>query len=163
MVPSVVISDEMFSGVEVDMGIPKIEMLNEPLNVEGENYQINKISMGNPHCVIFVDDLESIDLEEIGPIIENLPQFPKKTNVEFAQIVNSTEILVKVWERGAGITLACGTGACATAVAAISNGLAEKNVLIHLPGGDLHIEWENGGHVIMAGPADNVFQGSINI
>ena len=160
MVPAVMVENGEFLGVEVDMGVPKQEALNEPLNIENMSFKINKISMGNPHCVIFVDDLDAVELSQIGPIIENLPQFPKRTNVEFAKVINKNEIELKVWERGAGITLACGTGACATVVAAILNKLTDKKITVHLPGGDLEIEWEIDGHVVMRGPAEKVFEGN---
>ncbi len=117
--------------------------------------------MGNPHCVIFVPDIEKVDFFRLGPIIENLPQFVNRTNVEFVQIINKNEMTLKVWERGAGYTLACGTGACAAAVAAISNGLTDQKITVHLPGGDLEVEWE-GQQVIMKGPAQNVFEGKIS-
>jgi diaminopimelate epimerase len=162
MVPTLVTQSGIVTGVEVDMGVPVVETLNEGLTIEGDKMAINKISMGNPHCVIFVDDIETVDFTRLGPIIENLPLFPNKTNVEFAQVINEREISVKVWERGAGYTLACGTGACATAVAAISNGLAGSPVMIHLPGGDINIEWSGQKEsVIMTGPAETVFKGTI--
>jgi len=160
IVPAVITENGEFSAVEVDMGSPKVGALMEQLNIEGVSYKINKISMGNPHCVIFVDDLDKVELSSIGPVIENLPQFPERTNVEFAQIINKQEIGLKVWERGVGETLACGTGACAVLVAAVSNNLCERKAVVHLPGGDLMIEWSDDGHVIMRGPAENVFSGS---
>ncbi len=169
-------NDEM-QGMEVDMGIPilkrskipmlgdeKEKVLNEALEVEGKTFQINAVSMGNPHCVIFVDDLETIDLEKIGPQIETHPIFPQSTNVEFVKINNRQDISVKVWERGAGITLACGTGACACCVAGILNKLLDTKVLVHLPGGDLEIEWEKeDNHVVMRGNAEYVFEGAYKI
>ena len=129
--------------------------------MEGNSYKINKISTGNPHCVIFVDDIDSINLSEMGPVIENLPQFPDRTNVEFAKILNKGEIALKVWERGAGATLACGTGACATVAAAILNDLTDRKVVVHLPGGDLEIEWAQDKHLLMRGPAEKVFEGKL--
>jgi diaminopimelate epimerase len=142
------------------MGPPVIEALQENLTVEGVNYKINKISMGNPHCVIFVDDPDKVDLASVGPIIENLPQFPNRTNVEFVRVKGTKEIAVKVWERGAGETLACGTGACAAVVAASSNDLIGRKALVHLPGGDLDIEWAEDNHVVMRGPAENAYKGT---
>jgi len=159
IIPAIIEDDGKFIGVEVDMGVPKEEALNETLKVEGASYKINKISMGNPHCVIFVDDLKAVDLAQIGPVIENLPQFPDRTNVEFARVISRSEMDLKVWERGAGQTLACGTGACAAVAAAILNGLADRKVAVHLPGGDLEIEWEQDKHIIMRGPAEKVFEG----
>ena len=161
IVPTVISEDNKFIGAEVDMGIPKEESLNETLKLDGNTYKINKISMGNPHCVIFVDDLDGIDLSNIGPVIENLPQFPDRTNVEFAKVLNKGEISLKVWERGAGETLACGTGACATVAAAILNDLTGRKVTVHLSGGDLEIEWAQDKHILMRGPAENVFEGKI--
>ncbi|MEK7375616.1 MAG: diaminopimelate epimerase, partial [Candidatus Margulisiibacteriota bacterium] len=174
MIPAIIEENGKFIGVEVDMGIPRIEALNEELIVGAtiesgpvpdhsniQNFKINKISMGNPHCVIFVDDLEGINLSEIGPVIENLPQFQDRTNVEFAKVLNKGEIALKVWERGAGATLACGTGACATVAAAILNDLTDRKVVVHLPGGDLEIEWARDKHLLMRGPAEKVFEGKL--
>ena len=161
IVPTIISEGSKFIGVEVDMGVPKDEELNETLKVEGNSYKINKISTGNPHCVIFVDDIDSINLSEMGPVIENLPQFPDRTNVEFAKILNKGEIALKVWERGAGATLACGTGACATVAAAILNDLTDRKVVVHLPGGDLEIEWAQDKHLLMRGPAEKVFEGKL--
>lgn len=163
IVPTPIIDDGNFVGVEVDMGEPSIEAIKETLKLENLEYSINKISMGNPHCVIFVEDLSIIPLKEIGPIIENLPQFPNRTNVEFVQVLNDNELLVKVWERGAGETLACGTGACASVVAANLNGFIGRKAIVHLPGGDLGIDWAEDNHVIMRGPAEKVFEGVITI
>jgi len=163
MVPAPIVDGDTFVGVEVDMGEPAVEAVKEPLKIENLDYSINKISMGNPHCVIFVEDLQSVRIKEIGPIIENLPQFPSRTNVEFVQVMNDKEISVKVWERGAGETLACGTGACASVVAASLNGLTGKKVAVHLPGGDLGIEWASDNHIVMRGPAEKVFEGTIRI
>ena len=163
MVPAPIVDGEIFAGVEVDMGEPSVEAVNEPLKIESLDYSINKISMGNPHCVIFVEDLQAVRIKEIGSIIENLPQFPNRTNVEFVQVINDKEIVLKVWERGAGETLACGTGACASVVAASLNNLTGKKVVVHLPGGDLGIEWAPDDHVIMRGPAEKVFEGIIKI
>lgn len=163
MVPAPIVEADSFVGVEVDMGEPSVEAVKEPLKIENLDYSINKISMGNPHCVIFVEDLQSVRIKEIGPIIENLPQFPNRTNVEFVQVLNDKEITVKVWERGAGETLACGTGACASVVAASLNGLAGKKVVAHLPGGNISIEWAQDNHILMRGPAEKVFEGIIRL
>ncbi len=163
IVPAPIVDGALFSGVEVDMGEPLVEAVKEPLKIENLDYSINKISMGNPHCVIFVDDIQSVRLKDIGPIIENLPQFPNRTNVEFVQVISDREIILKVWERGAGETLACGTGACASVVAASVNGLTGRKVVVHLPGGDLGIEWTEDGHVVMRGPAEKVFEGHISV
>ncbi len=163
MVPAPIVEADSFVGVEVDMGEPSVEAVKEPLKIENLDYSINKISMGNPHCVIFVEDLQSVRIKEIGPIIENLPQFPNRTNVEFVQVLNDKEIAVKVWERGAGETLACGTGACASVVAASLNGLTGKKVVVHLPGGNIGIEWAQDNHILMRGPAEKVFEGMIKL
>lgn len=163
MVPAPIVEEGSFVGVEVDMGEPSVEAVKEPLKIENLDYSINKISMGNPHCVIFVEDLQSVRIKEIGPIIENLPQFPNRTNVEFVQVLNDKEIDLKVWERGAGETLACGTGACASVVAASLNGLTGKKVVVHLPGGNIGIEWAQDNHILMRGPAEKVFEGMIRL
>jgi diaminopimelate epimerase len=115
--------------------------------------------MGNPHAVIFVDDLASINVIETGPLIENDPHFPSRTNVEFVKVLNDKELEVIVWERGAGETLACGTGACASVVAANQLNKIGKRAIVHLPGGDLDIEIAEDGHVLMRGPAEKVFEG----
>lgn len=116
--------------------------------------------MGNPHCIIFTEDLELLPFETLGPAIEKHPLFPRKTNVEFVKVDNSGEITVKVWERGVGPTLACGTGACASVVASVLAGRTGRTVIVHLPGGDLKIEWQEGQQVHMTGPAVCVFRGS---
>ena len=146
--------------VEVDMGIPK-DIKNAELKVDGSKYNATLVSFGNPHCVIFVDDVSKVAIDEVGPKIETDKMFPNRTNVEFVQVVSKKEAVIKVWERGAGETLACGTGACASAVAGISAGKLEKDVLIRLPGGSLDIEWQEDKHVILRGPAETVFEGTI--
>ncbi|SDF40016.1 diaminopimelate epimerase [Sporolituus thermophilus] len=170
--PELVFENGVFRTVRVDMGEPRlkraqipmigepdVEAINVPLVVNDRTYNITCVSMGNPHCVIFVDDVEEIDLPAIGPLIENHPIFPRKTNVEFVQVLNDREMRMRVWERGAGITLACGTGASATLVAAVLNGKAGRMATIHLDGGDLVVEWGNDNHVYMSGPAVEVFRG----
>ena len=119
--------------------------------------------MGNPHCIIFVNDVQSIPVDEIGPKIENHPLFPEKTNVEFIHILNRKEINFRVWERGVGETLACGTGACASLVASVLNNKSEHQAIIHLTGGDLNIQWADNGHLYMTGPAELVFRGEMEI
>jgi diaminopimelate epimerase len=158
--------------VKVDMGEPILKpldvpilgfdndkVINKDLEIHGNVFKINAVSMGNPHCIIFVDDLEKVDFEHWGPIIESFKSFPKKTNVEFVKVEDRNNLRVKVWERGAGPTLACGTGACATLVAAVLNNLSEKNANVHLPGGTLQIEWREDNRVIMTGPAEVSFAG----
>ena len=159
--------------VQVDMGEPIFEgkdipislngrVIQYPLIVEEKEFKITCVSMGNPHCVIFVDDVDNFPVAKYGPLIENHPLFPKRTNVEFIQVINKKRIKMRVWERGSGETLACGTGACAALVAANLNGLAGRKVVIHLAGGDLKIEWSlKDNHVYMTGPATEVFTGVV--
>lgn len=147
-------------------GMSVIEQSYESPN--GKTWTITTVSMGNPHAIIFVDDLDAIDLERDGPVLETAPVFPAKTNVEFVQVRNETHLKMKVWERGAGPTLACGTGACALTVAAIRAGKipAGNPVRVTLPGGDLLIEWkqsENNNKVYMTGPATFAFEGRAKI
>lgn len=119
--------------------------------------------MGNPHAVLFVDRITDDQVLQTGPRIERHPFFPKRTNVEFAQILSRNEIRMRVWERGSGETMACGTGACAAGVAAALNGLADREVRVRLNGGDLEIEWGGDNHVYMTGPATFVFEGEVEI
>lgn len=148
--------------VTVDMGIPfdikEISLEDKYLFKKGVT-----VSMGNPHLVIFVEDVNSINLPVIGPQLENHPLFPDRVNVEFAQILLNGNIRMRVWERGSGITMACGTGACATAVAAAFSKKSEKSVSIIMDGGTLKFDWEKDGHVYMTGPATVVFDGEISI
>lgn len=156
--------------VKVNMGKPSFEKssipmlgkgthINEKLRVDGETYETTCLSVGNPHCVIFVDDAEVFPVQEIGPKIETHNMFPKRINVEFAQIITREEIKVRVWERGVGETLACGTGACASAVAGYVSGKTNRKVTVHLLGGDLEILYNNG--ILMEGPATKVFEGKL--
>lgn len=160
------------TGVRVDMGEPILHPQHIPVQVAGERaigqmmevdgtgFRYTAVSMGNPHCVIFVDDLAQLDFEHWGPAIEKHGLFPRKTNVEFIQVESPQEMTMKVWERGAGPTLACGTGACASAVAGVLNSKTEHQVTVHLPGGDLLIEWADDNHVYMTGSATYSFQGT---
>ena len=164
-------------GIEVDMGEPilarskipmlgqeKAQVIGEELVIGQEKLKFTAVSLGNPHVVIFVDDVKKAEVALLGPKIENHKQFPQRTNVEFVQIFNKKEAAMRVWERGVGETLACGTGACAVLVAGVLNDLLERIAVIHLSGGDLEIEWETEhDHVLMTGPATTVFQGDINI
>lgn len=173
MVPRLVLEKGRVEAVRVDMGPPRLErrdipmigtpgrVVNEPLVLEGQTFYVTAISMGNPHCVLFVPDVEQVDLAGLGPKLENHPAFPRKTNVEFVQVLNTAEVKMRVWERGAGPTLACGTGACATVVASVLNGYTGRLVKVHLPGGTLFIEWAEDGHLYMTGPAQEVFCGQI--
>lgn len=163
--------------VKVDMGEPRLnfddipltrqqeKVVNQPLQVNGESLNITAVSMGNPHVVTFVNDTTTAPVTTLGPKVENFTEvFPKRTNVEFAQVLNRKEINMRVWERGAGETQACGTGACATAVAGVLNDKTDREVTIHLPGGDLKIEWnEFNNHIFMTGPAEISFTGQVEI
>jgi diaminopimelate epimerase len=158
----------------VDMGEPKLARkeipmigngepaINEELKIKGQSVHITTVSMGNPHAVIFVKELDVYPLEKIGHEVENHSAFPNKTNAEFVEIINNKAIEVKVWERGVGPTMACGTGACAAVVASVLNGKTSRKVKARLPGGFLSIEWnEADNHVYMTGPAESVFEGTI--
>lgn len=160
--------------VRVDMGEPILNpelipvkitqnpALKYPLKIEDKTWEINCVSMGNPHAVIFTNNIKNLDLPTIGPKFESNPIFPRKTNTEFVEVIDKKTLNMRVWERGAGETLACGTGACAVAVAAVLNGLTERKVNINLLGGQLEIEWnENNNHVYMTGEAVTVFDGVI--
>lgn len=162
--------------VRVDMGEPILEpaqipvvsdrqpVIDEPIMVAGKEWRMTCVSMGNPHAVVFVDDVKDFPLEQIGPKFENHERFPKRTNTEFVQIISRTEASMRVWERGSAETWACGTGTCATVMACILNGLTDHKVLVHLRGGDLTIEYdEKTNHVFMTGPATEVFSGEITI
>lgn len=168
--------------VRVDMGEPELEpskipvnisldnterkgvLIDYPLNIMDKVFNINCISMGNPHAVIFIDDdISSFPLHLFGPEIENHPLFPKRTNVEFVNFRDRNNLYMRVWERGAGETMACGTGASAVAVAAMLKQLTDRSVHVHLPGGDLLIEWEKNNHVYMTGPAIEVFEGIVSV
>ncbi|MFH1316375.1 MAG: diaminopimelate epimerase [Candidatus Woesearchaeota archaeon] len=150
--------------VEVDMGKPVVKEINKDIKVGDENFIGNIISMGNPHFVIFTDNLNDIDVSGIGSAIENHKMFqPDRTNVEFVQIKNQKEIIMRVWERGSGVTLACGTGACASVVAGVENKLIENDVTVHLLGGALLVRIDDEGRVIMTGPAEKVFKGEYEI
>ena len=161
--------------VEVNMGIPDFRPQSLPflvdnqaetydLMVNGDEYAIGAVSMGNPHVVMPVDDLDSMDIETLGSSIEAHPKFPNRVNAGFMQIVKRDEIRLRVYERGAGETRACGTGACAAVAVGRLLGLLDDRVTVHLPGGDLSIEWPGEGHeLLMTGPATTVFEGKINI
>ena len=162
------------TAVRVDMGIPVLEpekvpflearpgTVQQAITVEGTDRAITPVSMGNPHAVLFVPDAAAVDVPKEGPAIETHPRFPEKTNVEFINVVSPREINMRVWERGAGETLACGTGACAALVAAHLNGKCDARATVHLAGGDLDIEWDRQtNHIYKTGPANRVFQGEI--
>jgi diaminopimelate epimerase len=130
-----------------------------PLDVAGRELRVTCVSMGNPHCVTFVDEIVDDLVLRIGPQIERHPAFPKRVNAEFVKVLSRTETVLRVWERGSGETQACGTGACAAAVAGVLAGLTDRKILTHLPGGDLELEWTSSGEVEMTGPAVEVFEG----
>jgi len=138
-------------------------VIDYPLNIDDKEFKITCVSMGNPHTIIVVDDVSNFPVPYYGPMIESHPIFPKRTNVEFIEVSNSTEITMRVWERGSGETMACGTGASAAAVAASIKGLTGRSVTVHLLGGDLYIDWAAADHVYMTGPAVKVFEGVIKV
>jgi diaminopimelate epimerase len=144
---------------EIPAALPGDKIVNAPLKVLDKKFRITCVSMGNPHCVIFVEDVKDFPVEKYGPPIETNRIFPEKTNVEFVQIVNKHEVIQRTWERGAGETLACGTGASAVCVAGALNALTERAIVNHLRGGDLELEWAADGAVFMTGPAVHVFEG----
>ncbi|MEQ8537064.1 MAG: diaminopimelate epimerase [Coleofasciculus sp. D1-CHI-01] len=162
--------------VRVNMGMPQLltsqipttliqgeqKVINVPLEVGGKSWQVTCVSMGNPHCITFVEDVSAIPLELIGPQFEHHSAFPKRTNTEFIQVVRPDYIKMRVWERGAGATLACGTGACASVVAGVLTGKCDRTCTVELPGGCLEIEWsEVDQRIYMTGPAQRVFTGTM--
>ncbi len=160
--------------VRVDMGQPRLrrseipmrgedteKVVGEPLKADGKRYEITAVSMGNPHVVIFEDNIDAFDLARVGPQIENHKSFPQRTNLQVVKVCSNSEIILRTWERGAGVTLACGTGACAAVVASALNGKTVKRVNVHLPGGDLLVEWMGDNRVMMTGAAEEVFEGEI--
>lgn len=162
--------------VRVDMGEPILtpseipvvadgeRVVDEPIDVDGKTWHMTCVSMGNPHAVVFVDDVAHFELEKYGPLFENHVRFPKRTNTEFVQIVSRNEAIMRVWERGSAETWACGTGTCATVMACILNGLTDNEVLVHLRGGDLRIAYDaKSNHIFMTGPATEVFEGEIQL
>ncbi|OPY58006.1 MAG: Diaminopimelate epimerase [Pelotomaculum sp. PtaU1.Bin035] len=171
IVPELIIENSRVRLVRVDMGEPRLDrseipmegppgrVIDELLEVGGVAYRVTAVSMGNPHCVIFVPDIDLVPMHVAGPQLEIHHVFPRKTNVEFVQVLNRKEIKMKVWERGAGETMACGTGACATVVACVLNGHTERRVTVRLKAGDLLIEWEADNRIYMTGPAEEVFTG----
>jgi len=173
MVPRLVLEGGKVQGVTVDMGEPALERsavpmlgpegqaIDEPLEVLDTTYRVTCLLMGVPHCVVFTDDVEKVDLVKYGPAIEKHPVFPRKTNVHFVQVISDSELKMRIWERGAGPTLACGTGACGVLVAAVLNNKTGRKAKVRLPGGVLDIEWAPNNHVYMTGPAVEVFQGEI--
>ncbi|MDD2421836.1 MAG: diaminopimelate epimerase [Heliobacteriaceae bacterium] len=176
IVPEILFRDGTFWGVRVDMGKPRLQrtripmtgpagmVISEQLAVGDQLLQITAVSMGNPHCLVYVDDVETAPVTELGSLLEKHPVFPQKTNVEFVQVLSPQAIKMRVWERGAGLTLACGTGACAAVVGSVLNRYTERRVTVHLPGGALEIEWDKAGErVFMTGPAVEVFRGEYSL
>jgi diaminopimelate epimerase len=150
------------SRVPTTLGVDPEPVINQPLDLGEVTLRFTTVSMGNPHAVTFVDNVKEFPVEKIGPIVEKHQVFPRRTNTEFIEVLNDHEVNFRVWERGAAETLACGTGACASAVACALNQRTGRNVLVHLPGGDLYIEWAVAdNHVYMTGPAVEVFEGDI--
>lgn len=160
--------------VTVDMGFPRLRpemipvadtggeremVVDQPLVVLGKQFMVTAVSMGNPHCVVFVDSLADIPLGKYGPALEAHPFFPSRTNVEFARVVAPGEVDVAVWERGSGDTMACGTGACAVVVAGVIKGVLSRDARVRLPGGILRVRWDENGRVYMTGPCEEVFDG----
>lgn len=170
------VEDDKVTLVRVDMGEPILtpdeipvvadgnRVVDEPIVVDDKEWRMTCVSMGNPHAVVFVDDVAHFELEKYGPLFENHVRFPKRTNTEFVQIISRNEAIMRVWERGSAETWACGTGTCATVMACILNGLTDNDVLVHLRGGDLRIVYdEKSNHVFMTGPAAEVFEGEIQL
>ena len=174
------IQDEKVSTVKVNMGAPILKaadipvislqggeqerVIGEEIEVEGEIYKMTCVSMGNPHAVVFVDEVKDLPLEKIGPLFENHDRFPKRVNTEFVKVIDDEHVEMRVWERGTGETLACGTGACAVAVACILNGLTKEQITVKLSGGSLQIQWDREANLVyMTGSADTVFEGEIVI
>lgn len=167
---------DVVTKVRVNMGSPILEpalipveaegeqAVNVPIEVDGEEYRMTCVSMGNPHAVVFMEHVREMDIEKIGPSFENHKRFPKRINTEFVEIIDRKNVFMRVWERGTGETLACGTGCCATAVACILNGLTDEEITVKLLGGELSIQWDRKANLIyMTGPAETVFEGEIEI
>ena len=168
------LKDGQVDTVRVNMGAPEfraamipvtaekedMSVINEPITVQGETYKMTCMSMGNPHAVVFVEDVEHLDIEKIGPYFETHERFPKRTNTEFVKVIDKNHVQMRVWERGTGETLACGTGCCAAAAACILNGLTFETVTVKLLGGELEITWDReADRIYMTGPATTVFTG----
>jgi diaminopimelate epimerase len=167
------VNDGRVASVTVDMGEPILEgtripvaaegrIVHAPLPAGGRTYRVTCVSMGNPHCVLFLEDVDDLPLAELGPQFERHPFFPQRVNTEFIKVLGRRELRMRVWERGSGETAACGSGACAAVVAAVLNEKTERRVAVHLNGGDLDIEWNAAdNHVLMTGAAEEVFTGEI--
>lgn len=164
------------SRVRVNMGSPILKpqeipvkaegetVIGKPIQVKGETYLMTCVSMGNPHAVIFTEGVKDMALEQVGPFFENHECFPRRTNTEFVEVLDRKNVFMRVWERGTGETLACGTGCCATAVACVLNGLTEDEITVKLLGGELQIQWDREKNLVfMTGPAETVFEGEVQI
>lgn len=164
------------TSVKVNMGHPILkaeaipvcsqneQVVDEPILVDGKEYRMTAVSMGNPHAVVFVEDTDSLNLMELGPKFEHHERFPDRVNTEFVQVIDRHNVNMRVWERGSGETLACGTGTCATAVACVLNGVTENEITVHLKGGDIHIQYDQTEDIVwMTGPATVVFDGEIEL
>lgn len=166
------VADGQVSKVKVNMGEPILcakdvpvissmeQSLDEPIMVQGKEYRMTCVSMGNPHAVVFMEDVANLKIEEVGPYFENHEVFPNRTNTEFVEVVDRSHVTMRVWERGTGETLACGTGCCATVVACVLNGLTDNKVTVKVLGGEIFIEWDRESNLVyMTGPAVTVFEG----
>ncbi len=173
LVPKIIKENGRITGVRVDMGQPVLDaekiptkgfgtgrVVDKTIEVLGETYHVTCVSMGNPHCVVLWDDLSTLDIEKLGPAFENHPAFPNRVNTEFVSVRDKNHVRMRVWERGAAVTMACGTGACATLTACVLNDRTERKAEIELDGGKLFIEWsEKDNHIYMTGPAEEVYKG----
>lgn len=149
---------------EAGMPLEKERIVNAPIIVQGKEYKMTCVSMGNPHAVIFLEDVTNLEIEQIGPYFENHERFPKRINTEFVKVLDKKTVQMRVWERGTGETLACGTGCCATVVACILNGLTNEKVTVKLLGGEIEIEWDREANLVyMTGPAVTVFEGEYDV
>ncbi len=148
--------------IQIPVNLPCERVVNEPIDILGQHFEMTCVSMGNPHVVFFTEHVWAVELERLGPIIEHLDIFPQRTNVHFVKIDDTNELTMRTWERGSGVTMACGTGACATAVAGVLNGKCARQVIAHLPGGSLELYWsEDDNCVYMTGPAVEVYHGKL--
>lgn len=168
------VTDGNVDRIRVNMGQPELmaekipvkyekeQIIHEPIDIDGIEYRMTCVSMGNPHCIVYIDDVDGLNIERIGPKFEHHTYFPSRVNTEFVKVLDKNTVQMRVWERGSGETLACGTGACAVAVASILNGYTENRVTVRLRGGDLDIEWDRAANLVyMTGPATTVFEGEI--
>ncbi len=174
-IPKLKITKGIVKSIQVDMGVPQLlretipmkgpntEVINEDLRVGNEIFKVTCLSVGNPHCVIFMDNLQGLEISK-GKLIEYHDAFPQRINVEYVKVLNRKEIRMRVWERGVGETLACGTGACAATVASVLNNKIEREVKVHLLGGELEIRWDkSNNHIYMTGSAEHVYEGEIDL